>query len=61
MQQQPKSPEPETVYARVEDAASIHVKVVDAFGDPVEMGVDQVREFARLLLRLAEQCERESR
>jgi hypothetical protein len=45
------------VYAWVEHESSIHLKAVTAFGDPVELTVDEARAIAEALLELAARLE----
>lgn len=48
----------EDVYAWMEQEASIMLKAVTKFGDPVELSAGEVRTVAAALLELAERLER---
>jgi hypothetical protein len=45
------------VYFWLEQESSIMLKAVTSYGDPVELGAEQVREIAEALLLVAKQLE----
>ena len=45
------------VYCWLEQRASIMLKAVTTFGDPVELGADEARDIAAALLALAQQLD----
>ena len=47
----------DSVQAWLEQRASIHLKAVTAFGDPVELSSDEARMVAAALMRLADELD----